>query len=58
MTSQKPSSVLHQKLRDFNSWDKIVRLDKYPVHDLESLAARKLIDAGRENMARLGAGSH
>jgi len=55
MTSQKPSSALHQKLRDFNSWDKIVRLDKYPVHDLESLAARKLIDAGRENMARLGA---
>ena len=46
---------LRAKLRGLDSWDKIVRFDKYPVHDLEGGAARTLIAAGRESMVKLGA---
>ena len=46
---------LRQKLGGLDSWDKIVRLDKYPVDDLESSAARKLIAAAQESMKNLGA---
>jgi len=48
------SDLLRKKLAGLQTWDKIVRLDKYPVTDLKSPAARKLIEKGREEMARLG----
>ena len=46
---------LRAKLRGLDSWNKIIRFDKYPVHDIEGSAARTLIAAGRENMVKLGA---
>jgi hypothetical protein len=46
---------LRAKMQSFNRWDQIVRLDLYPVHDLNCPATRELIRRCKEQLKSTGA---